>query len=342
MDSCAGCLNDYERARCLLNRGDCEQLRQSYAAALAQTNPRDPEAESLFREYGLCLLKNGNYKESLQTVGQGLAYFPDSREMHHIRGQIYYEIGLLEHSRVCFTKFISLKAPSEISSNDVSDCKAYWFLSAIAARQGKNEEALRYLPRFFAAKPPPSVLHKLCLLLEHLQVDAGHLLSLLPEKEKCSDPDSIPQLIRAACHDQGEVPLVCDVISSFQEGSAEHYCMLGILQSRLGNYEPAVEYFLHAMFLEPGNPIYPCFAFEVEAVQGMKTLLLQTAPDSGNPVLLNELLRLCTIKRKSIIARHTLADAVSDNKQSLTYCANLNILSIEDDCDMEDIWNRND
>lgn len=354
---------NYERARQCFHLGDFEQSRIYFESARAQINPRDTVAESLFWEYGLCLHENGDYMESFTTVQQGLAFFPDCRQLYLIKGKILYELGLLNQSRICFQKGTSLKVPS-ISPNDVSPDRSYWFLAAIAARLGEEKEALRCFRLFIMENPPLNALLKLYLLLEHLKIEIDTLIyNLLEESELSSlNISSLLTIIKEhkirLTETNGEVnqnigtPILNQGFdmetrvwlerSSYLEGSPEYYCMLGIANSRAGHYEQAIEYFLQAMVLDPQNPIYPCFAFEVQAVHAMKILVRSYYTNEYNPVLINELLRLCTIKSKSMRIRHSLAVDGNDAHKSRSVCSHLNILSIVDDVDEEEVWNLND
>jgi len=365
----------YDFARNCYRLGDYEQACDCYKSALDLKAPRDIHAGSLYWEYSLCLYKNGDCAESLKMIQQGLSYYPDCRELYYIRGEIYYELGLLAHSHVYFTKCISFKVTRAACLSDeyVSDYRAYWYLAAIAAHQGKSEETSQYLRLFVMEKPPFSALQRLCLLLEHLQIETHALINNLRETSGFAALDIDRLLLSIKEHEtcltatnrldvngvinndvdgnleckglnRGcfmEAKALIERSPAHEEGSPEHYCILGIAYSRLGIYEQAVEYFLQAMALEPENLIYPCFTFEALAIQATKVLVQKFNSLEENPLLINELLRLCTIKRKSMQLRQTIVDQSDNGDGRGRIYGRFNILSIIDDVSEEDRWNLN-
>jgi tetratricopeptide (TPR) repeat protein len=365
-------VSNYESARCCYRFGNYEQSRNYFESALTLSNPRDIQAESLYWEYSLCLYKNGDCAESLKMIRQGLAYYPDCPELYHIQGQIYYELGLLGQSRIKFSKCTALKATPAgcLSDKNVSDYGAYWFLTAIAARQGKSDEVFHYLRLFVMEEPPFSALLKLCLLLLHLGIETqtlknnlvktygisslvfNRLLLSIKENEarlkattQFDENSSLNTEVNANLGRQAfnrgcliDAKVLLERSLSQEEESSEDLGILAIACSRLGMYEQALEYFLRAMALDPKNRIYPCFAFEILAIQAIKTLVQRSNSLEESPVLINELLRLCTIKRKSMQLRQAIVDQSADLERLESIYGRLNILSIVDDINEEDIW----
>lgn len=365
----------YDFARKCYRLGDYEKACNYYKSALDLTSPRNIQADSLYWEYSLCLYKNGDCAESLKMIQQGLSYYPDCGELYYIRGEIFYELGLLRQSRTNFSKCTAIKGirsgcPSE---ERIVKHRAYWFLTAIAARQEKSDEVVHYLRLFVMEEPPFSALQKLCLLLLHLGIEIQTLINHLAEAFGISSP-ILNRLVLSikeyeACMNtanqlgenselktEGNVALGQHAFNRgcFMEakvrlerslaqevGNPNHHCILGIACSRLGIYEQALEYFLRAMALDPENLTYPCFAFEALAIQTTKVLVQRSNSLEESPVLINELLRLCTFKRKSMRLRQTMADQGDNGDGRGSIYGRFNILSIIDDISEEEIWNLN-
>jgi len=101
---------------------------------------------------------------------------------------------------------------------------------------------------------------------------------------------------------------------SNKDEKPEDYYKLGIVCGVFGSYEQALEYFLHAAALLPENQVYPCLVYETLSVQEIKILVEKLDSFTENPALKNELLRLCTLKRKSRRLRQIIEQQETDGK----------------------------
>lgn len=88
---------------------------------------------------------------------------------------------------------------------------------------------------------------------------------------------------------------------------AEDYYELGMAYAEAGCYEYALEQFLQIVALRPENQVYPCLVYEVLAMQILKNLVENPGLFTDNVTLINELLRICTLKCKSKNLRHIIA-----------------------------------
>ncbi len=111
---------------------------------------------------------------------------------------------------------------------------------------------------------------------------------------------------------------------------AEDYYRLGLASSKSGFHKQATEYFLQAVVLHPENQFYPCLVIESLAIHAMAMLVQKLDSLIDNPQMINELLRLCTLKYKSKRLRQLL----------LPQEHNGDIYSI-DHRGEEDVWNLN-
>lgn len=462
MNNNVNIIGEYEQARSLHGRGDYEQAQPYFEVALAQTRPVDEHALQLYWEYSLCLYQLGECAKALSIIEEGLSYYPDCRELFFIRGKIYYQIGLLDQSRVCFTKYIGIKTsllnyPEAASDNST----AFWYLSLIYAHEGKTEEALSSLKlldmeniNFAKLRVLGSLFIKsginIKLLIESLRLNKtinepylAQLLLKLETYEAClelinhsdkkyslhmewmqcqlhlgryhevqsmidedaslimindnlsiyyciskwlqSPRQSAAPLLANSDHNSpyvqacllmeefimekaqvilestelknktnsiimktslelfslGASPLALNIVEHFfswnrieayrelgrkafklgcfqeaktllersisHEGDqAEDYYRLGLASAKLGFYKQAAEYFLQAVALHPENPLYPCLVYESLAIHAIKILVSKSDCLMDNPQLRNELLRLCTLKRKSKRLRQLL------------------------------------
>ncbi|MEN6328554.1 MAG: tetratricopeptide repeat protein [Syntrophomonas sp.] len=367
--------HSYELAEACYKSGDYEQARHYFESALALSNPQDERTASLYWEYTLFLYRTGECATAFSKVKQGLAQYPDCRELYNIQGQIYYELGLLEQSRINFLKCIALKASYKgyIDDENLAEHKPYCFLTAIAALQGKSAEMLHYLQLLAEKNPSFLALQKLCLMLLHLGMETQPLIDILGIVYGISSPalsclllmieehkaclEALNQFNEKAelkfndCAALGEqffnracfgLPKVVQEKSLTREGSTpQAYCMLGLVCSRSGMYDKALEYFLHAMNLDKDNQVYSCLVFEVLAVHSAKILLQWSNSFWESPAFINELLRLCTIKRKAKLIRQQIVAQENDLKRIGGIKIHGSILSPEDDINEEDVWQIN-
>ncbi|MDD3363445.1 MAG: hypothetical protein PHZ03_00530, partial [Syntrophomonas sp.] len=192
---------------------------------------RDEHALQLYWEYSLCLYKLGECAEALSMVEQGLSQYPDCRELYYIKGQIYYEMGMLRHSQEYFLKFIAIKTSFlKYTEGMAVNYKAYGYLTAISVRDGKCEEALYYLQLFVKANPDISILKKLCLLLLKSGIDEHTLIEILVTSDLISELALVQLLLMSR-----EYGACLDVIKHFGKENEFHLEWMQC-QLHLGRY----------------------------------------------------------------------------------------------------------
>jgi len=196
----------YDLALQFYSRGDYEQAFPYFEQSLSLTNPGDIHTLSLYYKYCRCLYIMGEFSQALLKAEQGLSFYPDCRELFYIRGQIYFEIGLLHESKTNFTKCASLKTHfKEWSDNDndrIENYKIYWYLSAISAYLGNTEEALHYFNNIALENPVLPVLKSLACILINTGIDKKILINSLYEKNTISSTSLIYFLLAIEAYEE--------------------------------------------------------------------------------------------------------------------------------------------
>lgn len=352
MESSKELSNNYKLARYFYKRGDFEQARRYLEAELSQTHPCNEHALQLYWEYTLCLYKLGELADALAKVEEGLSKYPDCREFFYIKGQIYYEMGLLRYSRDYFSKFIAIKTSFLDCDDGVAvNYRAFGYLTAISVRAEKFEEALDYLRLFILETPDISALNKVCLLLLKSGLDENVLIQTLITNNVIPNFDLVRLLLtnqayeacneKEACGELGRERTQSERSLSPHQVPAQEYHRLGIICGSLGFYEQAAEYFLRAAVLEPGNQVYPCLIYEALSIKAIEILVAESDPPRDSPILKNELLRLATLKRKSKRLRQIIMQQGNGEKAREDIYGRFDVWSLGDDMGEEAAWNIN-
>jgi len=224
-------ISNYKLAQYFYKREDYEQTRRYLKIVVDHTHPRDEHALQLYWEYSLCLYKLGECAEALSKVEEGLSQYPDCRELFYIKGQIYYEMGLLRQSKDFFVKFVAVKTSFlKCMEGMATNYEAYSYLIAISVSNGKYEEALHYLRLFISEKPDISTLNKLCLLLLRSGIDKQTLIEILVSSNVISEISLVQLLLTSK-----EYGICLDVIKNLRKEN-NFYAEWIQCQLHLGRY----------------------------------------------------------------------------------------------------------
>lgn len=125
-------------------------------------------APVLYRNYCVCLIETGEFSRAIKIVNEGLAYYPDYPDLYFLKGEIFWEVGLLNEAENCFLRCIQFKkSPVEYTTTaGVNSYMALENLAEVYAGKGNYKQALKYINQVLEEICSERVLLKLVSYLE--------------------------------------------------------------------------------------------------------------------------------------------------------------------------------
>lgn len=228
--------------------GDLEAARRHYEAALPNLDPRAGFAPALYRNLGVCLADTGEYAAALKTADRGLAFFPDYPDLYFLKGQIFWDLGMLAQAEASFLKCVRFqRVPPEYPTTDgITGYLAYENLAECQARAGNFAQAATWLTKAIAARPTRRLLSRLCVFLREAGCTGREIADRLRESPGVGPPELARLLFDAgeyeACLEHMEREPVADPEATVIKAG----CLL-----RLGRPAEAA---LAAEAVPPGSP----------------------------------------------------------------------------------------
>ena len=148
--------------------GDLEEARQHYESAFRHLHPDASFASALYRNYAICLYALGEYECALKNIDKGLALYPDYPDLYFLKGQVFWDLGMLPQVRASFLRCTQFnEIPAHYTTTvGVTGFLAYENLVEVCERQGDLAAAVDYLIRAWQSEPSFHRLRRLALLLE--------------------------------------------------------------------------------------------------------------------------------------------------------------------------------
>lgn len=151
--------------------GDLENSQRHYETALERLDPHAGFASALYRNYCICLLEMGEYLRALQLADKGLSFFPDYPDLYFVKGQIFWDLGMLPQAKASFLKCTRFRRtpPEYTTTQGVTGHLAFENLAAVYAHAGNPRAALDWLRLALKEQPGSQrLLSKLRHLLQEL------------------------------------------------------------------------------------------------------------------------------------------------------------------------------
>ncbi|RJX21916.1 MAG: glycosyltransferase [Desulforudis sp.] len=180
----ADAFNNYNLAASYHTLGDLEKARDHYAVALNHLDQGTGFAAVLYRNYGLCLYDLGEYNTVLDLADKALALFPDYPDLYFLKGQVFWELGMLPQAKVSFFKSTSFThtPPDYTTTEGVTGYMAFENLAEIHTRQGDLNEAVACIVKALAGKPSFRLFSRLCTLLQKQNQSGAEIAGFLEHK----------------------------------------------------------------------------------------------------------------------------------------------------------------
>ncbi|MGC7846473.1 glycosyltransferase [Desulforudis sp. 1088] len=227
--------------------GNLEDSRRHYETAIRHADPGAVFAPVLFRNYALCLSDMGEQAKALEIADRALAFFPDYPDLYFLKGQIFWDLGMLPEAKACFLKctHFTQVPPEYITTEGVTGRLAFANLAEVCARRGDIDAAVEFILK--AAKEDRSyrVFARLCALLKEQKQTGAETAAFL--KKAGLDSRAVVRLLFdvgefASCLAELEAQPVPDPGTLLLQGK----CLI-----RLGRYAEAAEMLNR---IPPGSP----------------------------------------------------------------------------------------
>lgn len=192
---------------CLFNLGnsyyvlkDMKKSEAYYKNAINYADVRLNFTSLLYRNYCLCLMELGKYSDALKWCNYTLSYYSDYPDIYYIKGQIYYETGILESSEKNFLKCITFKPElvKYTTMTGITNYMSYEYLSDIYEKMGKIKNAIKYNILILKTNFSEEQLYRLYDLLQKNKYDIDKILNFLSDNFKLSNDTLFKMLMKKA------------------------------------------------------------------------------------------------------------------------------------------------
>ncbi|RPF49894.1 glycosyltransferase involved in cell wall biosynthesis [Thermodesulfitimonas autotrophica] len=173
----------YNLAVSLFALGDYEKAQKHYEAAVASLKEPAGFAPALYRNYAVCLYEMGAYARALEVADTGLAYFPDYPDLYFLKGQVFWDLGLLTEAEACFKKCLRFRQvpPEYPTTEGVTSYLARENLALIQVRAGRYAAAVDFALQAAAENPAPDLLRNLCRFMRQANFSGKEMVTRLTE-----------------------------------------------------------------------------------------------------------------------------------------------------------------
>ncbi|MEW6573321.1 MAG: glycosyltransferase [Bacillota bacterium] len=163
--------------------GDLSNAQRHYEIALQRLDPNSGFAAALYRNYCVCLCEAGEYLRALELADTGLTYFPDYPDLFFVKGQIFWDLGMLPQARASFLKCTRFRRtpPEYTTTHGVTSYLSFENLADVYSREQNFGDAVKYLTLALKAQPSFRLYSKLCSLLQNLNIKGQELLAYLQD-----------------------------------------------------------------------------------------------------------------------------------------------------------------
>ncbi|MFZ5898315.1 MAG: glycosyltransferase [Bacillota bacterium] len=161
--------------------GHLEDARRHYETAIRHVDPQVAFASALFRNYALCLSDLGEHAQALAVIDRALAFFPDYPDLHFLKGQIYWDLGMLPRAKACFLKctHFTRVPPEYITTEGLIGPLAFANLAEVCARQGDLDAAVGFAVKAAQQERSYRAFARLCTLLREQKRKGAEIAALL-------------------------------------------------------------------------------------------------------------------------------------------------------------------
>ncbi|MEW6447570.1 MAG: glycosyltransferase [Bacillota bacterium] len=161
--------------------GDLRNSQRHFETALQRLDPNSGFAAALYRNYCVCLCEMGEYLRALELADKGLTYFPDYPDLYFIKGQIFWDLGMLPQAKASFLKCTRFRQmpPEYTTMQGVTSYLSFENLAEVYSREQNFAEAVKYVTLALKAQPSLRLLSKLCVLLRCLNSNGEEILTYL-------------------------------------------------------------------------------------------------------------------------------------------------------------------
>lgn len=173
----------YNLAVSLFALGEYEKAQKHYEAALVSLQGPAGFAPALYRNYAVCLYEMGDYTRALEIADTGLGNFPDYPDLYFLKGQVFWDLGLLTEAEACFKKCLRFRLvpPEYPTTEGVTSYLARENLALIQARAGRYVAAVDFALQAAAENPTPDRLRNLCKFMRQANFSGKEMATRLTE-----------------------------------------------------------------------------------------------------------------------------------------------------------------
>ncbi|RJX18765.1 MAG: glycosyltransferase [Ammonifex sp.] len=161
--------NNYNLGVSYFSLGDLEKSREHYETALCHMDPHAGFAAALYRNYCLCLCEIGDYAKALEVADKGLAFFPDYPDLYFLKGQMFWDLGMIARAKACFLKCTRFREtpPGYTTTEGVTGHLAFENLAEVYACEENFGEAINWATLAATKHPSYRLLSRLCSFLKN-------------------------------------------------------------------------------------------------------------------------------------------------------------------------------
>lgn len=144
-----------------------------YEKALSLIDKNNPLASLIFRNYSVCLKEIGEYERALNILDEGIAYYCDYPDLYFLKGEIFYEVGLLDESKKYFEKCTRFKkVPYRYTTmKGITNYMPYINIADILELKGDYNRALEYLIKALKENTTEDVYLRIYKLLNKVNIE---------------------------------------------------------------------------------------------------------------------------------------------------------------------------